>query len=283
MREESKDILKITLGVIGTIIFLIWLWCFNLLSPGYVGVVVDLLGDVKGVEAKELHVGIHWIAPWKKIYQFPVFEQNHTWEAKEEFNFQTSEGMAISADIGITFHLRAEAIPLIFQKYRKGMEEITHIFIRNHIRDSINKAASKMKIEDLYGVGKEFFFEEVETHVRNDLTPIGIDLTRIYLIGRFHFPTQVVNALNAKIEATQIAQQRENELREAEAEAKKKIAMADGDAKCKILQASSQAQANLTLSQSITEPLIQWQAVQRWDGKLPQVTSGNTPFIRIKP
>lgn len=28
--------------------------------------------------------------------------------------------------------------------------------------------------------------------------------------------------------------------------------------------------------------LIQWQAVQKWDGKLPSVTSGATPFIQVK-
>lgn len=62
-----------------------WLFFFKMISPGYVGAVVDLFGDSKGVKTKELHVGIHWIAPWKKVYQFPIFEQNHTWEGKEAF------------------------------------------------------------------------------------------------------------------------------------------------------------------------------------------------------
>lgn len=262
--------------------FIAWLFCFKMISPGYVGVVVDLLGDKKGVESKELHVGMHWIAPWKSVYQFPIFEQNDTWEGlREGFNFQTSEGMAVSADIGITYHLRPESIPLIFQRYRRGMDEITHIFIRNYIRDAVNKSASRTRIEDLYS-GKESFFEEVEAHVRSDLSPIGIELSRIYLIGRFHFPENVICALNAKIEAMQRAQQRENELREAEAEAKKQIAKAEGAARCLILQAESESKANLLLSQSVTADLIQWQAVQKWDGHLPTVTSGATPFIQVK-
>lgn len=265
-----------------TILFIIWCMFFKMIQPGYVGVVVDLMGDKKGVEAKELHVGMHWIAPWKSVYQFPIFEQNDTWEGDHEgFNFQTSEGMAVSADIGITYHLRSESIPLIFQRYRRGMDEITHVFIRNYIRDAINKSASKTRIEDLYS-GKEGFFEDVEKHVREDLSPIGIELSRIYLIGRFHFPTNVITALNAKIEAMQRAQQRENELREAEAEAKKQIAKAEGQAKCAILQAESEAKANLVLAKSVTPELIQWQAVQKWDGKMPHVTSGAMPFIEVK-
>ena len=182
----------------GVTLFIAWAFCFKMISPGYVGVVVDMMGDNKGVEQKELHVGMHWIAPWKSVYQFPIFEQNDTWEGdREGFNFQTSEGMAVSADIGITYHLRPDAIPLIFQRYRRGMDEITHVFIRNYIRDAINKSASKTKIEDLYS-GKEGFFEDVERHVREDLSPIGIELSRIYLIGRFHFPQNVISALNSK-------------------------------------------------------------------------------------
>jgi regulator of protease activity HflC (stomatin/prohibitin superfamily) len=267
---------------IASVVLVIWFFFFKMISPGYVGVVVDLLGDTKGVEPKELHVGMHWVAPWKSVYSFPIFEQNTKWEGeKEGFDFQTTEGMAVAADVGITFHLRPESIPVIFQRYRRGMEEITHTFIRNFIRDAINKSASRINIEDLYGSGKEAFFDEVEKHVRADLSPIGIDITRIYLIGRFHFPPRVIEALNSKIEANQRAQQRENELREAEAEAKKQIAKAEGGAKCAILQAEAEAKANLVLAQSVTPELIQWQAVQRWDGHLPHVTSGAVPFIDI--
>ncbi len=284
--KELLDKIPLKYRIISTFsfiaIFSLWLFCFKMISPGYVGVVIDLLGDKKGVETKELHVGMHWISPWKNVYEFPIFEQNNTWEGEREgFNFQTSEGMAVSADIGITYHLRPDSIPLIFQRYRRGMDEITHIFIRNFIRDAVNKSASRTCIEDLYS-GKEGFFDDVESHVKADLSPMGIEISRIYLIGRFHFPPSVISALNSKIEAMQRAQQRENELREAEAEAKKQIAKAEGQAKCLILQAESEAKANLVLAKSVTSELIQWQAVQRWDGKLPHVTGESIPFIQVK-
>lgn len=282
MRNEWNSALICGCCTFFGFLFIAWIFCFKMILPGYVGVVVDMLGDNKGVEAKELHVGMHFIAPWKSIYQFPIFEQNDTWEGDGEcFHFQTSEGMAVSADIGITYHLRPESIPVIFQRYRRGMEEITDVFIRNYIRDAINKSASKTKIEDLYS-GKESFLEDVERHVRDDFQPLGIELSRIYLIGRFHFPQNVITALNSKIEANQRAQQRENELREAEAEAKKQIAKAEGQARCSVVKAESESKANYLLSQSITQELIQWQAVQKWDGKLPTVTSSAIPFIQMK-
>ena len=265
------------------LIFLFYIFCINRISPGNVGVVVNLLGENRGVDNNELHVGLHCTAPWKTIYQFPIFEQNTTWEGnKNGFNFQTNEGMCVHADVGITYHLRSKSIPMIFQKYRKGMDEITNIFIRNYIRDAINKTSCKFKIEDLYSLGKEKFFEEVELHVKEDLSPIGIEVSRIYLIGRFHFPENVINALNSKIEANQRAQQRENELREAEAEAKKQIAKAEGASKCLLLQSKSEAESNTILARSVTSELIQWQTVQKWNGILPHVTSGSIPLINIK-
>jgi regulator of protease activity HflC (stomatin/prohibitin superfamily) len=277
---NGSERLTIYAILIGAVVVITW-YCMIMVSPGHVGVVVDMFGDSKGVESKELHVGMHFIPPWKTVYQFPIFEQNHTWEGEQDaFNFQTSEGLAVSAEVGITYHLRSDSIPIIFAKYRRGMDEITHTFIRNYVRDAINKSASKMKIEDLYGSGKEEFFDEVQNHVKADLKEIGIEISRIYLIGRFHFPQSVVAALNQKIEAIQRAQQRENELREAEAEAKKQIAKAEGAARCALLQAEAEAKANLVLAQSVSPQLIQWQATQKWDGKLPQVV-GNESGIMI--
>jgi regulator of protease activity HflC (stomatin/prohibitin superfamily) len=278
-------------GLVFCFLFIFWLTCWTQVQPGYVGVVVDQLGSDKGVEENELHVGFHFIPPWKSVYLFPIFEQNHIWEENESFSFQTSEGLAVSADVGITYHIDAASVPFIFQKYRRGMAEINSIFIRNNVRDAINKSASKMKIEDLYGLSKETFFDEVQQYVKRDLNSLGFKISKIYLIGRFNFPQNVVAALNQKIEATQRAQQRENELRETEAQAKKQIAMSQGEAQCRILEAQAQAtsitakananaqalmilaeaeaKANKMLAASLDANLIQSQAIKQWNGQLP--------------
>src|SRR5206468_3942427 len=112
---------------------------------------------------------------------------------------------------------------------------------------AINKAASKVTVQDLYSTSKELFFTEVENHVRYDLKDMGIILSRIYLIGRFHFPDNVITAINAAIEANQMAQQRENELRQSEAEAKKLVAAAEGEAQCILMRANAESAANKAL------------------------------------
>lgn len=279
--SSLKSSVLLLIGSMLIVPILLWAFFFTFIQPGYVGVVVDLFGSEKGVEDKELHVGAHFIAPWKDVYRFPTFEQNHTWENHDCFHFQTGEGLAVNADVGITFHLEPSMIPTIFQKYRRGMNEIIHVFLRNYIRDAINKSASRCKIEDLYGKGKEAFFDEVQEQVRGELRQIGINISRIYLIGRFNFPDSVIKALNLKIEAIQRAQQRENELREAEAEAKKQIAKSTGEYECRVLEARAQAESNRIVSESLNTDLIWWRAINNWDGVLPKFMGEGTPLISI--
>ena len=152
------------------------------------------------------------------MYKFPTFDQNHTWE---DIKFQTQEGLQVSSNIGITFSLEPEKIPILFAKYRLGIQEITDTFIKNNVRDAINIVASKMRVEDLYGEKKEEFFYKVKNILHEELKPIGFNLHKVYIIGNFDVPSIVTEALNRKIEAIQRAEQRENELREAESRSKK--------------------------------------------------------------
>jgi regulator of protease activity HflC (stomatin/prohibitin superfamily) len=270
----------LALGGLSLLWGLVIVFSFAMIKPGEVGVVVNLLGREQGVSDKELNVGIHFIWPWEKLYEFPIFEQNHQWVGDEGFSFQTSEGLSVQTDIGITFNLEPAKIHTLFYKYRRGMDEITHLFIRNNIRDAINRTASKMKIEELYGPKKEEFFETVHAISKSELEDLGFNISHLYIIGQFKVPELVMEALNKKIEATQRAQQRENELREAEAQAKKGVAIVEGEARAKLIKAQADAKSNEMISKSLTAELLEWEAINKWDGKLPEAMLGNnTPFL----
>lgn len=267
---------------------------------GNVGIKVYLLGSSKGVDTEELGVGRYWIGINEDLYLFPTYQQNYTWTKSphegqpvdESFTFQTKEGLSVNADVGITYSLDAKKVPLVFQKYRRGIEEITDTFLRNHVRDALNSVSSTMGVEDVYGTGKVKMMVEVQRAVDQEVGPIGINIEKIYLIGDMRLPANVVGALNSKIEATQRAQQRENELREAEAQAKKDVAQAEGEAgkqlalaqgraKSVTVEAEAQAKANKILSESLTPGLIEYQKINKWNGVLPQFAGGGVPLINI--
>ena len=48
-----------------------------------------------------------------------------------------------------------------------------------------------------------------------------------------------------------------------------------------IVDADGQAKANAILNASLTPTLVQWQEILKWDGKLPQVTGGASPFVSL--
>lgn len=258
--------------------------CLENIKPGEIGVLVNMLGNEKGVEDKELTVGMHVISPWKSLYKFPTFEQNHQWVGEEGFSFQTAEGLIVTADIGITFNLVPTRIHELFCKYRRGMDEITHLFIRNNIRDAINRVSSKMTIEELYGNKKEEFFTEVKKLVQHEIESLGFHISHLYIIGRFGVPENVMAALNKKIESIQRAQQRENELRETEAEAKKKIAQTEGEARSKLIRGEADAEYNRKITSTLTPSLLQYNYIQKWDGKMPYAVGGDkAPMIMSLP
>lgn len=255
---------------------------------GNVGIKVHLLGSSKGVDSEELGPGRYWIGINEDLYLFPTFTQNYTWtkssdegsDKDESITFQTREGLSVNADVGVSYHLEPGKINDVFQKYRKGIDEITDVFMRNMVRDAFNQYGSQVNVESVYGAGKTELLRKVEDSVSESVSGIGIIVEKVYLIGSMRLPQQVIRALNSKIEATQRAEQRENELREAEAEAKKKVAEARGEAQSVLTRAEAQAKANQILARSVTAELIKYEATKRWDGKLPKFSGGGAvPMI----
>ena len=63
----------------------------------------------------------------------------------------------------------------------------------------------------------------------------------------------------------------------AKAEADKQVAITNAQAEAEktAIKAEAQAEANRKIAESLSEELIEYQKVQKWDGKLPTVTGGN--------
>lgn len=63
----------------------------------------------------------------------------------------------------------------------------------------------------------------------------------------------------------------------AKAEADKQVAITNAEAEAQktAIAADAQAEANRKLAESLSDTLIDYQKVQKWDGKLPTVSGGN--------
>lgn len=258
---------------------------------GNVGVKYYLLGTSKGVDTEILSPGRYWIGMNEELYLFPTFTQTYVWtkepidgdDTDESIKFQDKDGLRAEADIGITYSIDPEKVPELFQKYRRGIDEITDTYLRRMVQDEFVKEASTRTIEDMYGPGKEQLLKDVYENVKSQVQPLGINVERLYTTGAFRLPQTVIESINAKIRATQIAQQKENELRAAQADAEKQRAQAQGEADSRLTLAKAEAESIRIKGDALRENprLVELSAIEKWDGKMPYYVAGPTPFISV--
>ena len=247
---------------------------------GYVGVRVNLYAD-KGVDNEVVGTGRYFLGINEQLYRFPTFNQLISYE--EPFTFQTSDAMDVRARVGVEYNILPEKAATIFQTYRKGIEDITEINLRQYISDALIKHAAAMDINELTQGGKTALLDGVLKELRGKLDPVGIRVVKLSWVTDLIYPEQVKESINAKIEATQRALLRENEVAQSKAEAQKRIEEARGIAESTRLRAQAEADAIAIKARALRDnpDVIQLNAIEKWDGKLPQMMTADAPMPLI--
>lgn len=254
--------------------------CMDKVPAGNVGVKAYLLGGDKGVDSETLGPGRYWIGFNEELYLFPTFTQNVTWAGPttttpdERIVFQDKDGLKIKAGVSLTYSVNPAKAAALFQKYRKGINEITDPYIKNLVRGALVAEASRLPVDQIYGEGKEALMKRVQDRVATQTAPFGLNIERIEWVGDMALPEVVQAALNAKIEATQNAAQRENMVRTEEAQAAIVKAKAEGAAAARLIEAKAIAEANRTIAASLTSELIEMRKVEKWNGAQPTTIAG---------
>lgn len=271
-------------AVIVAFFALIWLFISMTTIPaGYVGVRVNLYAD-KGVQNEVVGTGRYFLGINERMYEFPTFNQLMNYETP--FTFQTSDAMDVKARIGVEYNIEPEKAADVFATYRKGIEEITEVNLRQYISDALINHGTTMDINELTQGGKTHLLDSVTKEIRDKLSPIGIRIIKLSWIDDLQYPEQVKESINAKIEATQRALLRENEVAQSKAEAQKLIEAAKGEAESVRLRAQAEADAIAIKAKALRDNpnVLQLNAIDKWDGKLPVYMTGGAavPFVPVK-
>ena len=276
------------------------------IDPGHVGVSVKKCGG-GGVDADPISTGYYWRDLFcEKVVEYPISMQSliltksaheggkcnkADGSCDESITVTSSEGLNINLDVALNFTLDPKQVPKIYERWRSDIEDISHKYIRQTIREALQLTFAKSTAEQLYSTMKEVARIEAEKIIREKLEPMGFMISQ-FTINRIEPPKQVIDAINAKVAMIQDAQKSEQEVRKKTAEAAQKVATAKGDADAVeaaargeaasiTMRAEAQAKANKLLSESITPSLIQYEQARRWDGKLPTTTGGVVPFLNV--
>src|SRR5882672_2764198 len=250
---------------------------------GYVGVKVNKYGSDSGVQNQVIQPGSTFQGWNTQVFLFPTFTQNYTWTASldegkaknESIDFQSQEGTNVNADFGITYHISEANVPTIFQKYRQGMDEITDVYLRNMVRDSLVEVAGSMTLDQISS-DRAKFMAQVNQSLKTKASVVGISVEKLSSIGSFRYPPQIVVAMNAKMAAVQRGTQLENELVQTKAEAAKRVVNSQAD----VTVAQNEAQATELRGAALAknpEVLTQmW--IDKWNGVQSQYSMGNSPI-----
>lgn len=108
--------------------------------------------------------------------------------------------------------------------------------------------------------------------IKEELAAKGV-IVKNFEITNLDFNDPFENAVEAKVVAIQEAE-----------EAKNKTVRVREEADQKIISAKAEAESMRIRAQALTQnkSLVEYEAVQRWDGKLPHMMTGNTiPFLNV--
>jgi regulator of protease activity HflC (stomatin/prohibitin superfamily) len=269
-------------------------------DAGHVGIRVRLAGSDRGVQDMPVVTGWVFFNPLtEQIVLFPTSVQNVVWtqsphEGKpvdESITLSSSEGVNVNADVGLSFHIEPSLAPRLYNRFRlNDLTVLADGYMRNTVREAFNDVGSRLSVQDIYGPGKSKMLQEVTQKCRDVFAKDGIVIDQLTINGALRLPTNVVEAINRAMEATQNAIQSRNRVAQVEAEAEQAITQAHGeaeaarqkargDADALLIRARAEAQANEIIRLSMTPAVLQYRALEHWDGKLPTYSAGALPLL----
>lgn len=268
---------KSTLGLAVLVCGSIMLTGCDRVEPGEVGILVNKTGDNKGV-GEVVGVGRQWTGWNTNLYTFPTFKQMKSYD--DPFYFQMSDGTTIGYRVGVAYKVEPTKVKDVFQTYRKGVDDITDTDLKQKIADSLNRFASRMTTDQFIDGGKTDLIQNALKDIQSEMSPIGIDVISLSYLDKPEYPPTVINSINAKVTANQTTLQREQEVKQTEAEANMARAKAQGEADSVKIKAQGDADAIEIKARAMSNSIqflpymIQMQTVEKWNGQGPATSMG---------
>lgn len=267
--------IKSILAIISVVVLLTFLAnSCERIDAGHVGVKVNLYGNDKGVSDVTSCTGIVFYNPMStKIYEFPTFIQHKEYKGENSFIVNSKDGSEFSVSPIMNYSVKSEMVPAIFSKYRRPLEDIEEGFLKTAVYDAFRLATNKYTADELIS-NRAVFEIEVRRLLDNQLLKEGFIINQF--TSNLIYPETFKKSIEAKNNAVQAALRAENEVKTAEAQAKIKVATANGNAEAMLTAAKAEAEANRMKQVTLTPLLLQLEWINKWNGKLPTTTLGNT-------
>lgn len=252
---------------IAALILISWLNPFVVINAGNRGVITTF-GKVNPTVLEE---GLH--------FRIPIMQQ----VAEINVQIQKGEGdgdaasrdlQQVHAKIALNYHLIPNRVAETYQLIG-DLNSVGDRIIIPAVQEATKATTAKYTAEELISKRPEVR-DQISQFMRDRLLRHGIQIDEFSIVN-FRFSESFNQAIEAKTTAEQLKLKAERDLERIRVEAEQKIASAKAEAESLRLQ-----------KQEITPDLLKLReienqrvALEKWDGRLPQVTGGSIPLVNL--
>jgi hypothetical protein rflaF_06226 len=269
--SSAKPFKGIKWIAIGAAAIVVALNSFTIVPAGNTGVVLTL-GKVSETSYQEgFHLKIPFIQQVEDMSnKIQVYETPASAVSKD---LQT-----VSSKIAVNYRLLSDKTASMYKDV--GIDYQT-VLIAPVVQECMKSATAKYTAEQLI-TDRASVGDEVKANLDTKLNDYGIYIEKFNIVN-FDFTEEYNNAIEAKQVAEQNLLKTKTEQEQAiviaNAEADKKVIAAEAQAKATLTEAQAQADANRLLEESLSDKVIAYEQIQKWDGVLPKVTGSESGLL----
>lgn len=258
--SRNSNVIKIGLGM-GLLFIVFILNPCVIVSPGHKGIVLNL----GAVSDKVMDEGVHFRMP---LVQSIIEVDVRVLKQETKAEAASKDLQNISTIIALNYHLKPDAVNDLYKTVGLKYESI---IIDPAIQEVLKSVTAKYTAAELITLR-----EQVSTHMKTGIEARVSKYNLIvddFSIKDFQFSATFAKAIESKQEAEQLALKAERDLQRIKIEAEQQIATARAEAETLRMK-----------NVSVSPLMIQLNAIDKWDGKLPQYMLGSNslPFINVK-
>lgn len=270
MKKKGYKYIKVAVIIAGVVV--LFLDSFNIVPTGYTGVKVSF----GTVSEKELKPGIHLTLPLVQTIDSVNNKQQDKMISEKIWGEASDKTPVYAENVMVTYSVAADKSVWLYC----NVSDLNSIVNDSIVASALKSAMTELGPEDVTNRGK------IEPLAQEKLSQALVDkygedtvTVQQVIVGNMDFEDAYNDAIQQKSIAQQNAarQKIENETAIAKADADKTVEIKNAEAKAEKMriEAEAQAAANKELAESISDALIDYEKIEKWDGKLPQVTGGN--------
>jgi prohibitin 1 len=230
----------IGLGIAAFLLVILIFSSITRVGTGHVGV-LTLFGKVQSGET--LGEGIHLINPLKTNNELSVQTQT----LKESASVPSSEGLMMSLDTSLIYHLNPDRAAEVFQKIGSDYENVV---VEPTLRSAIREATASHTANALYTGEREMVAKQILDQITTELNKRGITVENV-LLRDIQLPSTLKAAIEAKQQAEQESLAMNFRLQKETQEAQRKR-----------IEAAGVRDFQQIVAQGITPSLLEWKGIE---------------------